>query len=453
MKGGVRSFWLLAVAGVLFFSCKKYPQGDEVAAVTLPAHALNSEQDLDAIINQIGDARIVLLGEASHGTAEFYDWRALLSKRLIQEKGFDMIAVEGEWADSYRVNQFIKGGPKDSAQAVAMLRQYDRWPTWMWGNYHIASLATWMNRYNQGRPAGDKVGFFGLDVYCLWEATQELMPYIQGNDTLVTIARGVEQCFKPYSADAMLYATAVANASANCRAQTQRLWSAINSITGGGTAETEAQFVMQQNALVALNGENYYRTAVSSYGESWNIRDRHMAQTVRRLMDFHGPNAKMIVWEHNTHVGDARYTDMAAGGMVNVGQLVRETFGPQNVYIVGFGTYSGTVLAADEWGGPIEVMRVPQARRGSWEELLHRQGAQNKILLSSELRSIPSLMQPVGHRAIGVQYDPSNERGNYVPSVIPNRYDAFVFIDQTRALRALNNPVKNEPPDTYPSGY
>lgn len=439
--------------GAFFLSCKKYPQADVRAEVTLPAHPLTSERDLDLMLNEIDDARIVLLGEATHGTAEFYDWRAALSKRLIQEKGFDMIAVEGEWADSYRVNQFVKGGPRDSAQAVALLRHYDRWPTWMWGNYQIASLATWLNRYNQGRPAGEKVGFFGLDVYCLWEAAQELKPYMAGNDTLVAIARRVEQCFKPYRADPMRYATAVANASANCRAQTQRLWSAINSVTGGGTAKTEAQFVMQQNALVALNGEHYYRTAVSSYGESWNIRDRHMMQTIRRLVDFHGPNARLIVWAHNTHVGDARYTDMAAGGMVNVGQLVREAYGKDNVYIVGFGTYRGTVVAADKWGGRSEVMGVPNARKGSWEELLHRQGTANTILLSSELRTVPAMMQSIGHRAIGVQYDPGNERGNYVPSIIPDRYDAFIFFDQTHALRPLDNRAKKEPADTYPSGY
>ena len=452
MKRGVRTWWLAFLCSIVFISCKKYPQSDEIAEITLPAHGLTSERDLDVLMEQIGDARIVLLGEASHGTAEYYDWRAALSKRLIREKGFDMIAVEGEWADSYRVNQFIKGGPKDSAQAVAMLRQYDRWPTWMWGNYHIASLVTWMNRYNQDRAAGEKVGFFGLDVYCLWESTQELMPYIQDNDTLLAIARQVEQCFKPYSADPIQYARAVANASANCRAQTQRLWNAINSVTGGGTAGTEAGFVMQQNALVALNGENYYRTAVSSYGGSWNIRDQHMAQTVRRLMDFHGPNARMIIWEHNTHVGDARYTDMAAGGMVNVGQLVREAFGRDKVYIVGFGSYRGTVLAAGEWGQPYKVMGVPAARKGSWEELLHRQGGGDKILLSSELRTVPSMMKPIGHRAIGVEYDPANERGNYVPSVIPDRYDAFLFIDQSHALRPIDIRAKAEPPDTYPSG-
>jgi erythromycin esterase len=453
MIRGVRNICVLAFLFTLISSCNKNTSIDDGVINTIPSYPLNSETDLDILINQIGNDRIVLLGEASHGTAEYYQWRAAISKRLIQEKGFDMIAVEGEWADSYRVNQFIKGGPKDSLQALALLRQYDRWPTWMWGNYEIASLVTWMNQYNQSKPDGDKVGFFGLDVYCLWESMQELMPYIQGNDSLMRMAQQVQQCFRPYSADPMDYAYAVANASANCREQTERLWQGILNFTGGSTAKNEAQFVMQQNALVALNGENYYRASVSSYPGSWNIRDQHMHQTIRRLLEFHGPDSKIIVWEHNTHVGDARYTDMVQGGMVNVGQLVREEFGQESVFAVGFGSYSGSVIAADEWGGAIENMRVPKAMSGSWEEMLHNSGANNKILISSELKQNEALMKPIGHRAIGVQYDPGNERGNYVPSIIPNRYDAFIFIDKSNALHPLGTQPRNEPPDTYPSGY
>jgi erythromycin esterase len=453
MKSVGRNICLLVVFFMFAFSCEKSSPVDDNNVDNLPFHALRSEQDLDTLISQIGNARIVLLGEASHGTSEYYQWRATISKRLIQEKGFDMIAVEGEWADSYRVNQFIKGDPKDSLQAVTLLRQYDRWPTWMWGNYEIASLVTWMNQYNQGRSANEKVGFFGLDVYCLWESMQELIPYIQGNDSLMRMAQQVRQCFQPFSADPMDYAYAVARADANCRTQTERLWQGILNYTGGSTAKNEVQFVMQQNALVALNGENYYRSSVSSYPGSWNIRDRHMHQTIKRLLEFHGADSKIIVWEHNTHVGDARYTDMAEQGMVNVGQLVREEYGQENVYIVGFGSYSGNVIAADEWGGPIESMRVPKAQASSWEALLHKAGEEHKILLSSELKQHEAFMKPIGHRAIGVQYDPANERGNYVPSIIPNRYDAFIYFDKTTALHPLGTQPKDEPPDTYPSGY
>jgi erythromycin esterase-like protein len=210
---------------------------------------------------------------------------------------------------------------------------------------------------------------------------------------------------------------------------------------------------MQQNALVALNGENYYRTSVSSYPGSWNIRDNHMTLTIKRLLELHGPDSKIIVWEHNTHVGDARFTDMTSEGIVNVGQLVREQFGQNNVYIVGFGSYSGTVIASNRWGGPITTMTMPPAQRGSWEEILHRDGADNKIVFSNELRTNVSLMKSIGHRAIGVQYDPARESSNYVPTIIPSRYDAFIFIDKTTALHPLGTVPKNQPPDTYPSGY
>ncbi len=431
-------------------SCRRREMENSLQA--LPSHRLDTEADLDVLINQIGNARIVLLGEASHGTAEYYDWRAALSRRLIAEKGFDLIGVEGEWADSYRVNQFVKGPAADSAQAVSVLRQYDRWPTWMWGNYHVASLATWMNNYNQGKAPADKAGFFGLDVYCLWESTLELMSGVQGNPALAQKAQQVYQCFRPYSADPVDYGYAVYNASASCRQASEELWQSVWSATGGTTARDESSFVLQQHALVARNAEQYYRTAVVSYPESWNIRDRHMMQTIERLLEHEGPDAKIIIWEHNTHIGDARHTDMADQGMVNVGQLVRERYGADQVFAIGFGSYSGSVIASPQWGGPIQSMRVPPAERGSWEELLHRTGAYNKILLSSELKQEPDLMRRIGNRAIGVVYDPGNESGNYVPSIIPNRYDAFVFIDRTSALRALGTPPRNEPPDTYPSG-
>jgi erythromycin esterase len=451
MKSLIAAFILFTLMNT-GMSCKKNITKNENGN-TLPVHSLQTDQDLDRLIQEIGDARVVLLGEASHGTEEYYAWRTAISKRLIREKGFSVIGVEGEWADSYRVNQFVKGPAKDSNAAVEVLRQYDRWPTWMWGNYQVASLITWLNEYNQSQAAGKKVGFFGLDVYCLWESMQELLPYITGNDTLIAQAKQVEHCFKPFSADPMEYAYAVRNASSNCRKQTERLWQVILNHTGRRTATDESRFVMQQNALVALNGENYYRTATTSYPESWNIRDHHMMQTINRLLDLHGPNSKLIVWEHNTHVGDARYTDMADEGMVNVGQLVREKYGKDNVYIVGFGSYEGTVTAADDWGAPVRTMEVPQAPKGTWEEMLHRQSPADKILYSSELKSISGMMRPIGHRAIGVQYNPRYERGNYVPSVIPKRYDAFIFIDKTTALKPLGTKAKNEPPDTYPSGF
>ncbi|WP_245652273.1 erythromycin esterase family protein [Rufibacter tibetensis] len=462
--------WFLFSLCLLLLGCKQAPQQradqpapaqqitqkkDKAVTLTIPNYPLRDERDLDILMQEIGDARVVLLGEASHGTSEYYTWRAAITKRLMQEKGFDFVAVEGEWADSYRVNQHIKGPLKDSVATVALLEQYNRWPTWMWGNYEVASLVTWLNQYNQNKTAPEKVGFYGLDVYCLWESMTELMPYIKDNPDLTKAARGVHKCFQPYSADAMQYAQAVANASANCRAQTARLWKEIRQQKPGESArQTEAQFVAEQNALVALNGERYYRTAVSSNTESWNIRDHHMAQTLKRLLDFHGATSKAVVWEHNTHVGDARYTDMASSGEVNVGQLARKEYGEDNVFIVGFGSHRGTVIAAGSWGDPMKTIQVPPATQGSWEQILHQLSPTNKIILSKDIRENKMLNKPVGHRAIGVVYNPKLEHlGNYVPSVMPKRYDAFIFIDSTRALRPIQSiTVRNEPPDLYPSG-
>ena len=444
--------FFLAV-GATVIGCEKDNKKDDAPTVALPFLPLNEGAALDSLIQEIGDAPIVMLGEASHGTHEFYQWRAEISKRLIAEKGFSMIAVEGEWADSYRVNQFIQGPAKDSTQAVALLRQYDRWPTWMWGNYEVASLVTWLNQYNQQQAPQQKAGFFGLDVYCLWESMQELLPYVQNNAELKATAEQVAKCFRPFSADPIQYASAVAQESAECRNQTENLWQAVLQQTGNKTATDEAQFVMQQNALVALNGERYYRMAASSYPGSWNVRDQHMEQTLERLLEWKGAGSKIIVWAHNTHVGDARYTDMAAGNMVNLGQLAREKFGEDSVYIVGFGTYSGQVTASEAWGGRIETMRVPQAQKDSWEAMLHGAGAGDKLLFSARLAQTERLKTPIGNRAIGVEYNPANERGNYVPTIIPKRYDAFIFIDRSTALNPLGTTPRNEPPDTYPSGY
>jgi erythromycin esterase-like protein len=427
---------------------------NKTVRLEIPAYPLRNEQDLDILLKEIGNARVVLLGEASHGTSEYYTWRAAISKRLIQEKNFNFIAVEGEWADSYRVNNFIKSEKRDSAAVISLLKQYDRWPTWMWGNYEVASLVGWLNTYNQKKANPSKVGFFGLDVYCLWESMAELMPYLKEQEpSLVKAAQKVHNCFKPFSADAQQYALAVANAEADCHATTNRLWKAMQKTADNTPAGKEARFVAEQNALVALNAERYYRAMVSSNAESWNIRDRHMAQTLKRLLDLHGPTSKAIIWEHNTHVGDARYTDMARGGMVNVGQLARKEYGEENVYIVGFGSYSGSVIAAEEWGAPIKKMQVPAATRGSWEYMLHEHSAANKIILSKDIQDNKVLKKAIGHRAIGVVYDPRLEHmGNYVPSTIPKRYDAFLYIDQTQALHPIDTPVKNEPPDYYPSG-
>ncbi|WP_026461886.1 erythromycin esterase family protein [Adhaeribacter aquaticus] len=419
----------------------------------IPHHPLQTTKDLDLLMQEIGDSRIVLLGEASHGTSEYYTWRTAISKRLIEEKGFNFIAVEGDWPDCFEVNNYIKGHAQAKPSALEVLSTYNRWPTWMWGNWEIAALADWLKQYNTGRPEGAKAGFYGLDVYSLWDSLQEILHYLEKKDgSAVAEARKAFRCFEPYSEDPQEYARAVAFVSQDCEDEVVEMLHALRTKALGTGASREAEFDAEQNALVAVNAERYYRAMIRGGGSSWNVRDRHMMETLTRLLDLHGPDSKAIIWEHNTHVGDARYTDMARSGMVNVGQLVREQYGEENTFILGFGSYRGTVIAADEWGEAMEKMEVPPAPAGTWEYMLHEISPNNKLIFSKDLRDIKGLEKPIGHRAIGVVYHPKMERfGNWVPSIVPKRYDAFAFIDTTKALHPLAiYQDHTQPPELYP---
>ena len=430
---------------------------------------LRSPDDLGALIDRIGDAHFVLLGEASHGTHEYYEWRAELSKRLILEKGFSFIAVEGDWPDCYRVNRYVKGYESSGSNAREVLHAFERWPTWMWANQEVVALTEWLRRYNDQRrlPKERRVGFYGLDVYSLWDSMRAVVEYLENVDPHLAVgAKHAYRCFQPYSEDAQEYARATYLVPTSCEHEAVTVLRSLHSRAAEYTADDpEAYFNAEQNALVAKNAELYYRTMVRGGPGSWNVRDRHMVETLDRLMHRHeqfNQEAKAIVWEHNTHIGDARFTNMADSGMVNVGQLVREAYGEDDVVLVGFGSHRGSVMAGAEWGAPMERMRVPDARPGSWEDVLHRAmrehppGADALIMFDgTEDGAIAQLDAPIAHRAIGVVYDPDHEHwGNYVPTVVPRRYDAFVFSDESRALDALHLPVRvdGELPETFPSG-
>ena len=424
----------------------------------LPSYPLRDDADLDPLLNAIGDARVVLLGEASHGTSEYYIWRTRLTKRLVQEKGFQFIGVEGDWPDCFEVNAAIKQDAALSGGAAQLLRTFNRWPTWMWGNWEIAALVEWLHQHNRQQPQEQRVGFYGLDVYSLWESLQEIMHFVEKQgDGAVETARKAFRCFEPYGNDPQEYARAIAYVSEDCQDEVNELLRDLRQQVAqqqpDGLPAREKTFNAEQNALVAVNAERYYRAMLQGGAASWNVRDHHMMETLDRLLHLHGPDSKAIVWEHNTHVGDARYTDMAREDSVNIGQLAREAYGREQVFAVGFGSYEGSVIAGKEWGATPEKMPVPAAPKGSWEHLLHSQfDDENALLLSIQLHDHPALQQPIGHRAIGVVYHPQFERfGNYVPSIIPERYDAFMFINQTRALHPLpTHPDKNMPPDLYP---
>lgn len=414
-------------------------------------HPLKTAEDLDPLLERIGEARFVLLGEASHGTSEYYQWRARLSQRLIAEKGFNFVAVEGDWPDCYRLNRYVKGYPEGGENALEVLRAFKRWPTWMWANWEIVAFAEWMRKFNKDRSR--KAGFYGLDVYSLWESMEAILNYLEKKDPRAAqTALQAYQCFEPYGEDPQSYAWSTRMVPEDCEDEVIELLLEMQGRASRYNGDPEAGFNAEQNALVIKNAERYYRAMVHTGSGSWNVRDEHMMETLDRLIDFHGPNAKGIVWAHNTHIGDARYTDMTRAGMFNIGQLAREAHQSEGVILVGFGSYYGSVIAGEAWGAPMERMTVPEARMGSWEDILHQAG--DKLLIFDQERVSGEFRQPRGHRAIGVVHHPEFEsRGNYVPTVLPKRYDAFLFIDETEALHPLHiQPEEINPPDTYPWG-
>lgn len=424
-----------------------------IDALRSNAVSLTSAADVDPLLEKIGDARYVLLGEASHGTSEYYSWRAELSLRLIREKGFSFVAVEGDWPDCYRVNRTVKVAPGASEGVFDSLHAYDRWPTWMWANWEVVAFAERLREHNFTVPLERMVGFYGLDVYSLWESMDVVLRHLHtAHPESVDVAKAAFACFDPFGRDGQAYAWSTKFGASNCKDEVQRLLMKLMQTRYREEGDDpESHFDAEMNAWAAVNAERYYRTMMAGDVSSWNVRDHHMVDTLERLMARHGPEAKGIVWEHNTHVGDARATDMGREGMINVGQLVRERHGAQNVFIVGFGSHHGSVVASRAWGDQMERMTVPPAGSGSWEALMHEADLQQALYFTQNLGDVGS--EERGHRAIGVVYRPEREaQGNYVPTVLGERYDAFIYLDETHALHPLHvQPTdKHEPPETYP---
>ncbi|WP_152402005.1 erythromycin esterase family protein [Paenibacillus cellulositrophicus] len=405
----------------------------------LPYH---SPEDLNRVVEAAKDARLVLLGEASHGTSEFYTTRAEITKRLITSKTIRFVAVEGDWPSCYEVNKYVKDLEDNEAKSAAeALRAFYRWPSWMWANREMEAFIEWLRSYNLERPARERIGFYGLDVYSLWESMQHIVDYLKQTESpLLDTALQAFGCFEPYGDDSQSYGISAGLIGEGCEEEIVALLHEMQS-TRLGHPQSEAELNAMMNTMAAADAEHYYRTMVRGGPDSWNVRDRHMVRALRQLLDYHGPDAQAVLWEHNTHIGDARATDMAADGMVNVGQLVREYYRPAQTFSVGFGTHHGHVLAGSAWGAPVEVMEVPPAIQGSWEDLLARAGGGENMLLLFDADAQPELREVFGHRAIGVVYDPGYELGNYVPSRVPMRYDAFVFIHETHALEPLALPL------------
>ena len=425
------------------------------------ARALRGKSDdYDPLLRFIGDARFVLIGEATHGTHEFYAERAAITRRLIGEHGFQAVAVEADWPDAYRVNAYVRGR-SSAPDAVASLEGFERFPAWMWRNLDVVEFVEWLRDYNAGLSSDEGVGFYGLDLYSMYGSIEAVVGYLDTVDAeAARRARYRYSCFDHYREDSQAYGYAASfSLTKSCEqgAVEQlvelRKQAAAYAQRDGLIAEDD-YFYAEQNARLVRNAEQYYRSMFGTRVSSWNLRDRHMVATLERLvahLDRHGGQTKVVVWEHNSHLGDARATDMGRAGEVNVGQLARERWS-KDVVNIGLTTYTGSVTAAGDWGGPAERKRVRPALEDSYEELFHDLATPDFMLLTSEASEV--LPARKLERAIGVIYRPESERlSHYFEATLSRQFDAVLHFDETTALEPLEVSSEweaGEPPEKFP---
>ena len=425
-----------------------------------------SPRDYDPLLDLVGDAHFVLLGEATHGTHEFYRERAQITKRLIREKGFSAVAVEADWPAAYRVNRFVRGA-SDDADAVDALAGFKRFPQWMWRNADVLDFVGWLREHNDGQKTDErKAGFYGLDLYSLRASIEAVLAYLAKVDPpSVVRARKRYACFDHFGKDTQSYGLATGlGMTATCEDEVVnelvelRLREAAYLQRDGRVAADEF-FCAEQNAFVIKNAEHYYRTMFRGEVSSWNLRDRHMMETlvtlVAHLEQFSKP-AKVVVWAHNSHLGNARATQMGERGEFNLGQLARERFGHQAV-LIGFTTHSGTVTAASEWDAPAERKRVRPAVPESYEMLFHHAEHPRFWLEFEKHPEVAFNLRGARlERAIGVIYRPETELvSHYFTAKLPDQFDAVLHFDHTRAVEPLERSAEwevGEVEETFPTG-
>ena len=427
-----------------------------LAAIREAAHPLTGgARDYDPLMELIGDNRFILLGEATHGTREFYRERARITRRLIEEKGFGAIAIEGDWAEVERANRWVRGlgnpenpGNREDATAEQVLSGFQGFPTWMWANTEFRDLLVWLRQHNAALPAADRAGVYGLDLYEIWSAADAILAILQRLDPpAAERARERYRCFDPYREDPHLYGRSVAaNPKRSCEGRAKEQWLELERWMDAerpraSPERREDLFSLARNARVIQNGEAYYRTLYRGGLSSWNLRDRHMAETLKEValhLGEGGNPPKVVVWAHNTHLGDARVTEMGEGGELNVGQLMRQRHDGSAV-LVGFTTYTGTVTAASTWGERGRVRQLRPALPGSYSNLFHASGIGDFLLI---LRGLPAGTAQVLagsrlERAVGVVYLPRQERSHYFMADLPRQFDAVIHLDETEAVQAL----------------
>ncbi|QDL36496.1 erythromycin esterase family protein [Rhodoferax sediminis] len=410
--------------------------------------------DLAPLLDRIGDARVVLLGEATHGTSEFYRMRERISRELIERKDFDFIAIEGDWPDAARIDRYVRHAGHRPSQWSA----FARFPVWMWRNQEVRTFIHWLRTHNAGLAEGDRVAFHGLDLYSLYNSIHSVVGYLEDVDPPTAgIARRRYGCLTPWQSDPASYGYAALNAQyRSCEPEVVSMLGDLLRREQRYAAQDGERFLdAVQNARLVANAERYYRTMYYGSRASWNLRDGHMFETLKSLLDFHGPQSKAIVWAHNSHVGDARATEMSHRGEHNIGQLCRMDFG-LGAYLIGFGTHTGSVAAASDWDGPMEIKPVRVSMAGSYERLCHESNVASFILplpnpASADL--VAGLSQPRLERAIGVIYRPETElQSHYFQAVLTRQFDEYIWLDQTRAVTPLETETTEGLPDTYPFG-
>ncbi len=426
------------------------------------AQSFSGSDDYEALLELIGDARFVLLGEASHGTHEFYSERAAITKQLISQKGFSIVALEADWPDAGRVHRYVRGAGLD-ADANEALSGFRRFPTWMWRNTVVLEFVEWLRDFNRDiHPKRAPVGFYGMDLYSLHASVEAVLRYLDKVDPeAARRARLRYSCFDHFDRNPQEYgyATTVGAIESCEKAVVEQLvelrQKATEFLSRDGEVAAEELFFAEQNARLVKDAEQYYRSMFRGRASSWNLRDRHMMETLESLVaHLNGSRQpKAIVWAHNSHLGDARATEMSHYGEVNVGQLVRERFGNEAV-LIGFSTHRGTVTAASDWGAPAERKNVRPALRGSYEDLFHDTGLPRFWIDLKGAGQIGVLQQRRIERAIGVIYRPESERlSHYFHARLPEQFDAIIHFDETRAVEPLERTSiweEGELPETYP---
>ncbi|GAB2506298.1 erythromycin esterase family protein [Lysobacter humi (ex Lee et al. 2017)] len=404
--------------------------------------------------DRYGDCRVVLLGEASHGTSEFYRARAAITRRLVERHGFRIVAVEADWPDAAVIDRHVRHRPPNPDAPPP----FSRFPTWMWRNAETAALFRWMRQWNAGRAEAERVAFHGLDLYSLATSMRAVIDYLDEADPeTAAIARERYACLTPWAKDPAHYGlAALTYGHARCEdAVLAMLRDMLERRVELAARDGADWFEAEQNARLVANAENYYRAMYRGAAESWNVRDAHMAETLVHVLKARGETARAVVWAHNSHIGDARFTDMGRErGEFNLGQLCREEFG-RDAALIGFGTHGGTVAAASDWDAPMRIMTVKPSMDGSVERLFHDAGEPRGVLhlrdAEPELRT--DLLADRLERFIGVIYRPDTERWSHYAEVsLPRQFDAYVWFDETRAVEPLDGPQRPGIPETYPFG-